>query len=134
MISRNFRESNLDWNNLIRPPGAGENIICLNPRVARWEGGKSGMTEGETRFYLREIHSHWTTPRISSERVAELLAAKLIEHSTEAVGMIRLTHSGLVQKNASRQRKSNSTLSLVRKPDNSQRGRRSHLAPPRPLV
>lgn len=92
------------------------------------------MTEGETRFYLREIHSHWTAPRISKERVAELLAANLIEHSSEALGMIRLTHVGMAHKNASRQRKSNSTLSHVRKPDNSQRGRRSRLAPPRPLV
>jgi hypothetical protein len=92
------------------------------------------MTDGERRFYLREIHSHWTTPRISKERVAELLAAKLVEHSTEAVGMIRLTHAGLVEKTASRQRKSNSTLSLVRKPDNSARNRRARSAPPRPLA
>ena len=30
------------------------------------------MTEGERRFYLREIHSHWTMPRISKDRVVEL--------------------------------------------------------------
>lgn len=92
------------------------------------------MTEGERRFYLREIHSNWTTPRISSERVAELLAANLVELSIEAGGMIRLTHSGAAAKTASRQRKSNSTLSLVRKPDNSARHRRSRQGPPRPLA
>jgi hypothetical protein len=92
------------------------------------------MTDGERRFYLREIHSHWVTPRISKERVAELVAANLVELSTEAVGMIRLTHAGVAEKTASRQRKTNSTLSLVRKPDNSARNRRSRSAPPRPLV
>ena len=92
------------------------------------------MTEGERRFYLREIQSHWAMPRISTERVAELVAAQLVEHSSEAVGMIRLTHAGVVEKTASRQRKSNSTLSLVRKPDNSARHRRNRQGPPRPLV
>ena len=91
------------------------------------------MTEGDQRFYLREIHPHWTTPRISKEKVAELLAANLVELSTEGGGMIRLTHAGSVEKTASRQRKSNSTLSLVRKPDNSARQRRNRQGPPRPL-
>jgi hypothetical protein len=92
------------------------------------------MTDGERRFYLREIHSHWTTPRISMERVAELVAANLVELSTEAAGMIRLTHTGAAQKTASRQRKSNSKLNLTRKPDNSARNRRSRLTLPRPLA
>ena len=91
------------------------------------------MTEGDQRFYLREIHPHWTTPRISKEKVAELLAANLVELSPEAGGMIRLTHAGSAEKTASRQRKSNSTLSLVRKPDNSARQRRNRQGPPRPL-
>ena len=111
-----------------------ENKVYLPPRVGRPARGRSGMTEGEQRFYLREIHAHWATPRISKEKVAELLAANLVELSTEGGGMIRLTHAGSAEKTASRQRKSNSTLSLVRKPDNSARQRRSRQGPPRPLT
>jgi len=52
------------------------------------------MTNGELRFYLREIHSYWTTPHIAEERVIELQQAKLIERSTDAIPMIRLTNEG----------------------------------------
>jgi hypothetical protein len=91
------------------------------------------MTDGEMRFYLREIHSHWTTPRISDERVTELLEANLIERSSEDVEMVRLTRAGVQRKAVSRERKSNSTLSLVRKPERTSRGRKNHLPPARPL-
>ena len=92
------------------------------------------MTDGERRFYLREIHPYWSTPRISEERVAELHAANLIERSTDPVAMIRLTNEGAREKTAGRQRKSNSTLSLVRTPDRTaRRGRRNQLPTPRPL-
>ena len=92
------------------------------------------MTEGELRFYLREIHTYWTTPRIASERVTELREAKLIECSTEGVPMIRLTSEGQKLKVASRLRKSSSTLSLARKLDSPRRGGRGRLPPPKPFV
>jgi hypothetical protein len=92
------------------------------------------MTNGELRFYLREIHSYWTTPHIAEERVVELHEAKLIERSADAIPMIRLTNEGAREKTASRPRNGNSTLSLVRTPKRSQRGRKNHLPPPRPLV
>ena len=43
------------------------------------------MTEGELRFYLREIHTYWTASRISSERVTQLCEAKLIERSIDDI-------------------------------------------------
>jgi len=95
------------------------------------------MTDGELRFYLREIHPYWSTPRIAEERVAELQKANLIERSTAAVAMIRLTKEGAREKTNSRQRRSNSTLSLVRKPErpvHQGRRRRSTQSRPRPLV
>ena len=92
------------------------------------------MTTGELRFYLREIHSYWTTPHIAEERVVELHEAKLIERSTDAIPMIRLTNEGAREKAASRPQKANSTLSLVRKPKGSQRGRKNHLPPPKPFT
>jgi hypothetical protein len=90
------------------------------------------MTDGELRFYLREIHTYWTTPRIASERVTELRVAKLIECSTDGVPMIRLTGEGQKLKVASRLRKSNSTLPLMRKLD-SRRGGKGRLPPPKPF-
>jgi len=90
------------------------------------------MTEGELRFYLREIHTYWTTPRIASERVTELREAKLIECSAEGVPMIRLTGEGQKLKVASRLRKSSSSLPLVRKLD-SRRGGKGRLPPPKPF-
>ena len=133
MLSRNCPESNRDWNIFRAGKNSAENKVSILPRVGRPARGKSVMTEGERRFYLREIHPHWAAPRISKEMVTELLAANLVELSPEAGGMVRLTHAGVVEKTAARQRKSNSTLSLVRKPDNSARQRRSRQGPPRPL-
>ena len=92
------------------------------------------MTNGELRFYLREIHSYWTVPHIAEERVVELQQAKLIERSTDAVPKIRLTNEGAREKAASRPRKANSGLSLARKPKRSQRGRKNHLPPPKPFT
>jgi hypothetical protein len=123
----------MDWNIFSHAFAGRENIFSLLPRVGRPARGRWGMTEGDQRFYLREIHPHWTTPRISKEKVAELLAANLVELSAEGGGMIRLTHAGSAEKTASRQRKSNSTLSLVRKPDHSARQRKNRQGPPRPL-
>ena len=92
------------------------------------------MNQGELRFYLREIHPYWCTPHIAEERIVELHAAKLIERSTDTIAMIRLTNDGAKEKAASRPRKSNSTLSLVRKPDRArprQRAKRNQPLPRR---
>ena len=91
------------------------------------------MTDEVLRFYLREIHTYWTTARIASERVTELREAKLIECSTAGAPMIRLTAEGQKLKVASRLRKSSSSLSLVRKLESPRRGGRGRLPPPKPF-
>ena len=110
------------------------------------------MTDVELHFYLREIHSYWTAPRIASERVTELREAKMIECSTDAVMMVRLTGEGEKRKVASRQHRTSSSLPTKRKPESPRRGsrggsgggggggggrsrgRRGRAALPRPLV
>jgi hypothetical protein len=72
------------------------------------------MTKGELRFYLREVHPYWSVPRISEEKIAELAREKLIEHSIDPVTLIRLTKEGAREKEAGRERNTNSTLSLAR--------------------
>ena len=109
-----------------------EEYFSDNPRIDPGASRKCAMTEGELRFYLREIHTYWTTARIASERVAELRVAKLIECSTEGEPKIRLTGEGQKLKVASRLRKSSSTLPLKRKLD-SRRGGKGRLPPPKPF-
>lgn len=60
------------------------------------------MTGDETRFYLREIHSYWTTAHISSEKARELQRENLIEISTELPNTVRLTLEGARAKAANR--------------------------------
>ena len=52
------------------------------------------MTQGETLFYLREIHSHWCTSNVSRDKLAELEFAKLIEINGAPVVAVRLTGEG----------------------------------------
>ena len=52
------------------------------------------MTQGETLFYLREIHSHWSTSNVSRDKLAELAAAKLIEINDTSILAVRLTNEG----------------------------------------
>jgi hypothetical protein len=78
------------------------------------------MTKGELRFYLREVHPYWSTPRISEEKISELEREKLIERSMDPVSVIRLTKEGAKEKDAGRHRNTNSTLNLAR----TQAGRR----------
>jgi hypothetical protein len=59
------------------------------------------MTPGETLFYLREIHPHWTTSNVSATKLAELHAARLIEINT-ALPTVRLTSEGARCKNLGR--------------------------------
>ena len=93
------------------------------------------MNQGELRFYLREIHSHWSHSKLSSETLAELLRQELVERSEDGMG-IRLTSEGTREKLAGRQRKSNSTLNLVRTPDRPPRRpqNRVRVTRARPLV
>lgn len=94
------------------------------------------MTKGELRFYLREVHPYWSVPRISEEKIAELVREKLIEHSVEPATVIRLTKEGAREKAAGRERNTNSSLSLVRsrpRPPRQNRSRkRSTQRPQRP--
>ena len=82
----------------------------------------AAMNPGELRFYLREVQSHWSTGKLSSETMAELLRQELIERSEDGL-TIRLTNEGKRQKLAGRQRKSNSSLNLVRTPERPPRPR-----------
>jgi hypothetical protein len=52
------------------------------------------MTQGETLFYLREIHSHWSTSNVSRDKLAELAGAKLIEINETSIVAVRLTNEG----------------------------------------
>jgi hypothetical protein len=89
------------------------------------------MTQGETVFYLREIHSHWSTSNLSSEKLAELEAAKLIERRTEPLITVRLTPEGERCKAAGRSRHNNDRVQLQDKPRQSFR-RRKKMPPPKP--
>jgi hypothetical protein len=93
------------------------------------------MTQGEVVFYLREIHGHWTTSTVSSEKLGELAEAKLIEMQDGAASIVRLTAAGQQCKVAGRSRY-NTTLSLTRSPDARPRTFRKRTATtkPRPLV
>lgn len=136
-MTQNRAPKNQGYSEVDCPPGSvgfALNLFDDNPRVAPSADREWAMTDGELRFYLREIHTYWTTPRIASERVNELRLAKLIECSIEGVPMIRLTGDGEKVKLASRLRKTSSTLSLVRKLDSPRRGGRGRLPPPKPFV
>ena len=86
------------------------------------------MTEGEQRFYLREIHPYWTPPRIVEERVTELADAKLVERSANRGSMIRLTKEG-ARKKADARPETDSTLRLAKKPERLWRNRRNSFRP-----
>ena len=65
------------------------------------------MTQGETLFYLREIHSHWSTSNVSRDKLAQMEAAKLIEINGEPVFAVRLTSEGAKIKTMGRPSASN---------------------------
>src|SRR5262245_57557193 len=89
----------------------GEVSICVASALRRlWR-----MTSEETRFYLREIHGHWTEPRISVEKVRELVRSALIETSNDGVSSVRLTRAGQRMKFESRPRNATDTGAPSRK-------------------
>ena len=94
------------------------------------------MTQGETLFYLREIHTHWSTSNVSRDKLAVLEAAKLIEISNEPVLAVRLTSEGVRTKAIGRPDASNSRGLPLRDNKRSfrRRGPKKVVAPPRPLV
>lgn len=73
------------------------------------------MTEGETLFYLREIHLNWATSNVSMDKLAELEAGKLIEINSTPVPAVRLTSEGARRKTLGRRASSAGGLSLTRK-------------------
>ena len=73
------------------------------------------MNEGETRFYLREICTHWCTSNVSTDKLAELEAARLIEIVRAPVQTVRLTSEGAKLKVASRPQQAQSRVHLVDK-------------------
>jgi hypothetical protein len=73
------------------------------------------MTQGETLFYLREIHSHWCTSNVSPEKLAELEAAKLIERGAQPMPVVRLTAEGARWKTSGRPRGTGSGIDLTGK-------------------
>src|SRR5688500_13196895 len=70
------------------------------------------MTEGETRFYLREISSQWSTSNVSADKLAELEAARLIEINAVPFPTVRLTSEGTRRKNSGRPQPSAGGLPL----------------------
>lgn len=65
------------------------------------------MTQGETLFYLREIHSHWCASNLSRDKLAELEAARLIEINQMPAIAVRLTGEGAKIKTMGRPSASN---------------------------
>jgi len=76
------------------------------------------MTEGETLFYLREIHSHWCTSNVSAEKLNELEAARLIEINGAPIQAVRLTSEGARRKTLGRPPGMTNGISLKRKAKN----------------
>jgi hypothetical protein len=95
------------------------------------------MTQGETLFYLREIHSHWSTSNVSRDKLAELEATKLIEINNDPIIAVRLTSEGARIKSAGRPAARNG---LIRSPHQRRRGfqrnggRKQAVSRPKPLV
>jgi hypothetical protein len=88
------------------------------------------MTQGETLFYLREIHTHWCTSNISSSKLAELETAKLIERNAHPVPVVRLTSEGARWKNSGRPQSGGSGIGLTSKRKTFVRQRQKKIAPP----
>jgi hypothetical protein len=94
------------------------------------------MTQGETLFYLREIHAHWSTSNVSADKLAVLKAANLIEMNGQPITAVRLTREGALTKALGRpSRSTGQGLSSHQKPP----PRRKHhqkkaISRPRPLV
>jgi len=74
------------------------------------------MTEGETRFYLREISAQWCTSNVSMDKLAELEAARLIEISALPFQTVRLTSEGARRKNLGRPQQAAGGLPLTSRP------------------
>jgi hypothetical protein len=94
------------------------------------------MTEGETRFYLREIHLHWGTSNVSADKLAELQAAHLIEINLIPIRTVRLTSQGARQKNLTSRPATQGGIGFQRPPRAGRARPRSgkHVARARPLV
>jgi hypothetical protein len=60
------------------------------------------MTEIETKFYMREIQLQWRPTTLSLTKVAELVAANLIEVNEGTPVEVRLTSKGAQHKFAGR--------------------------------
>ena len=87
------------------------------------------MTQGETLFYLREIHTHWCASNISADKLAELETAKLIERNMQPVPLVRLTSEGARWKTAGRPRGSGPGIGLLGKPKTLGRHRQRKAVP-----
>jgi hypothetical protein len=94
------------------------------------------MTQGETLFYLREIHAHWSTSNVSSEKLAVLKAANLIEMNGQPIAAVRLTREGALTKALGRPTRStgNALSSHQTTPARKKHHRKKAVARPRPLV
>ena len=93
------------------------------------------MTQGETLFYLREIRSHWSTSNVSSEKLAELEAAGLIESILSPVLAFRLTNEGARCKALGRPPSGDTRISLTDKKRTFRRRiPKRNVAAPKPLV
>lgn len=92
------------------------------------------MTQGETLFYLREIHSHWCTSNVSRDKLTELESAKLIEINSVPQVVVRLTSEGARMKALGRPPTSRGRGISPKKPSFRQRRSRKVVARPRTLV
>jgi hypothetical protein len=100
-----------------------------------FEGELVSMTQGETLFYLREIQGHWSTSNVSTDKLAELEAAKLIEINASPVPAVRLTSEGVRCKALGHRHATQGGLTLTGKAKVfRQRARKAALPRPKPLA
>jgi hypothetical protein len=93
------------------------------------------MTEGETRFYLREIGPQWSTSNVSIDKLAGLEAAYLIQINPGTPPAVRLTAEGARRKSSGRPQASKNGLPLRTKPkSNRLHSRKKPEVKARPLV
>ena len=93
------------------------------------------MTEGEILFYLREVHPHWSASNVSSDKLAELEAATLIEITGIPAPVVRLTSEGARRKFAGRRHSMDDGIRLTRKTKTFQRrASKKNVPRARPLV
>jgi hypothetical protein len=84
------------------------------------------MTEIETKFYMREIQLQWRPTTVSLTKLAELVAANLIEVNEGTPLEVRLTSEGAAHKFGGRPNGPTDSKALQETPGRSNNRRQRH--------